>query len=143
MKNAVLALLLLPAIASADVAVDRVQVNIHNDSQDVIAFQSFDASRIFTHTHIIQNEIAPNDSVEKAIMFHSFDKESIRAGTDVMVGDEPMTLMWQINMGVIGPDADKFHICGVIKDRESDLNQEYCDIPYVQDGTLFVDFYIN
>lgn len=141
--NKWLLLLALTPMAFADPAVDNVQVNIHNESQHSIDFISFDSNRVFINTHIDEQRIAPYTMKYNVIRFNSFDKGPISAGVEVLINGEPMKLMWQINMGINKPDAPKSHMCGVVKQNDPHIYREYCDIPYVDSGTLIVDFHID
>lgn len=134
-------LLALSSIASADPAVKNVQINIHNNTSHAIEFHSFDTSRLFASTQIDQQKIPPASSKLNVIAFTSFDHGPISAGMNILIDGEPMKLMWQINMGYNEPNAPKSHLCGVIKDNG--VHHEYCDIPYVYQDTLIVDFRIQ
>lgn len=142
-KLSMLLFLALSSSAMADPAVQHVQVNIHNNSRHMIELRSFDSERIFESTAFINHSIAAYSSVNNAVLFSAFDKRESVAGVNVLINGEAMKLMWQANMGFDGPDAPKFHICGVIKDGDSVPKQEYCDIPYVVGETLVIDFNIK
>lgn len=141
MKNTLLAtalLLSLPALA--DPAVNKVQVNFHNNTAHEVEFISLDSSRILASTRFSQESIPANASEDRVIFTTAFDKEPMTAGVNALVNGEPMKFMWQVNMGAGSDQEVKFHLCGVIKDNLETLNHEYCYIPYVVGSTLMIDF---
>jgi hypothetical protein len=143
MKKVTLTLCLLPLLAVADPAIKNVQVNINNYSEHVVALKSFNASRIFAKTVISAESIAPFSSENKALMFYSFDYDPMHSGLDILVDGQLKKLMWQTNMGMGGSEDPKSHLCGVIKDLPQTESHDYCDIPYVEEGVLIVDFHLN
>jgi hypothetical protein len=143
MKNYLLLTCLVSSIALADPAVKSVQVNIHNDSNHEVMLQSFTASRIFENANIQMQTISPNTAIQKAITFDAFDSLAMTVNIPILVDNEKMQLMWQTNMGFDAPDAEKFHICGVIKDNQNTAKHEYCDLPYVVGETLMIDYIIQ
>lgn len=130
----------MPLLALADPAVRNVQVNIHNDTQNIIELKNFSASRLFASTRISEEKIPAHTAEYNAVFFTSFDKEAISAQMNFMLNGKPMIMMWEINLGFGGPGGSKSHICGVVKDGAGHLERDYCDIPYVDNGVLYIDF---